>query len=523
MHQDNSIFYKWIPNWAIVPLLGVALFPHLMLMSIFSANSSFTASFLDIDIDDVQYLFSIMYAMFVCGTLLSVRFFHFFNVKTYLLVMTSINILILMAMTITKNYELIIILRILQGIFALFEGCVLIPVILSRLKSLHAKKVAYTILYGCMLTGATLTTSIVKIAIENYDHNMMLRIVMFFHVGSLILYISIFNGNRFFPKKPLYQLGITGFLLLAAACLSGAFFFIYGKRYNWFDSDYIIISFIATLIFSGLFILQQATAKRPLFHFEVFKSKKVVIGMILFFIFYTTRQSISNVYQVMDTIWKWPWEYVLQMQYWIVWGSVLGLLLALIALIKQVKFKYLFSLGFLFLSISFYWFSQLFVPDAAPNAIVPALFIFGLAQGFLFTPLVLYILDSMNPSIMSHALLMGLTTRFWATTVGFTVMQNVMWFLTKKHQTIISDDLLETNALFSTEWNKILENSLSDHLQNDAISITAQNIGKQVTTQSILISNIEIFTVLSIITIFTAIIVLFYNPIRTHFQRKVSL
>ncbi|WP_407401569.1 hypothetical protein [Chryseobacterium sp.] len=520
MHQDNSIFYKWIPKWAIVPILGVALFPHLMLMSIFSANSTFTASFLDIDIDDVQYLFSIMYAMFVCGTLLSVRFFHFFNLKTYLLIMTSINILILMAMTITKNYELIIVLRFLQGLFALLEGCILIPVLLSRLKSLHAKKIAYTILYGYMLTGATLTTSIVKIAIDNYDHNMMLRIVMFFHVGSLILYVSIFNGNRFFPKKPLYQLGLIGFLLLAAACLSGSFFFVYGKRYNWFDSDYIVIALIGALIFSGLFILQQATAKRPLFHFEVLKSKKVVIGMILFFIFYFTKQSISNIYQVMDVIWKWPWEFVLHMQYWIVYGSVIGLLTSLMALIKEAKFKYLFSLGFLFLGISFYWFSQLLVPDVAPHEVAPALFVFGLAQGILFTPLVLYILDSMNPSIMSHALLMGVTTRFWSMTVGFTVMQNSIWFLTKKHLTIITDDLLATNPIFSIEWDKTLEGNLSNHLNNDAISITAQTIGKKISIHTILISNIEIFTILTVITVLTSIVILFYSPVKKHFKKE---
>lgn len=437
--------------------------------------------------------------------------------------MTSINILILMAMTITKNYELIIILRFLQGLFALLEGCILIPVLLSRLKSLHAKKIAYTILYGYMLTGATLTTSIVKIAIDNYDHNMMLRIVMFFHVGSLILYVSIFNGNRFFPKKPLYQLGIIGFLLLAAACLSGAFFFVYGKRYNWFDSEYIIIALISALIFSGLFILQQATAKRPLFHFEVFKSKKVVIGMILFFVFYFTKQSISNIYQVMDVIWKWPWEYVLHMQYYIVYGSVIGLLTSLVALIKEVRFKYLFSLGFLCLGISYYWFSQLLVPDVNPHEVSPALFTFGLAQGILFTPLVLYILDSMNPSIMSHALLMGVTTRFWAMTVGFAVMQNSIWFLTKKHLTIITDDLLVTNPIFSTEWDKILEGNLSDHLNNDAISITAQTIGKKVATHTILISNIEIFTILTFITVATAIIILFYNPVKTRFKKRISL
>ena len=505
MSQQNSIFNKWVPQKLVVPIFILALFPHLMILTIFNMNSTFTASFLDLEVDDLQFLFSMAYATIVCGLFIHVRFFHFFNIRSYLLTMTMLNILVLFGMTLTTNTELILILRFIQGPLSLFEGCILLPIIMSNIKSEHSKLIAY---------------SIVKFAIENYNHNMMVYTIMSFHVVALIIYVFFFNHNRMFPKKPLYQLNLGGIFLMIISLISGAFFFIYGKKYYWFESPIIIIAFASTLVFSGLFLLHQKTAKRPLFHFEIFKSERVILGILMFFVFYTLRAGMSNIYQVMSTVWKWQWEYVLQIQYFNVAGSIIGIVFSFFMVKNKIDFRKIFFLGFVLLAMSMLWFSHLFYPDTKVEAIAPTLMLEGIAQGVIFTPLVLYITGSVHPSITGSAAQAGTAIRFWTTTIGFSLMQNAILYLTTKHQFLMTKNLDKTSPIFQQQWNNLFNKNIASHLPKEAESITAAALKAKLYNQALLVSNIEIFRTLFVVGIIAAIFVILYQPIKNRLLHR---
>lgn len=509
-----SVFYRWAPKWLVMPLLILALFPHLMLMTLFSSNATFSASFLGVEADDIQFLFSLMYATIVVALLIMTRFFMFFNTKSYLLLMTSINIIILFAMTVTKTYEVLVTLRFLQGAFSVFEGAILLPVILSLMKSAHAKKIAYSILYGIMMCGATFTASLMKIAIENYDHNQMIYFVIYFHILVLFFIMAFFNTQRLFPKKPLYQLDISSCIILFISLITGAYAIVYGRKLDWFNSTSIQLSTICSLIFGALFVLKQQTTKRPLFHFTVFKSEHVILGILLFFVYYIIRAAMNLVYNTMRTTWKWPWENVIDSQYYNVYGSVLGISIALICLIRNYSYKLIFIASFLLLSASCFWFSKLFYPDTNTFTIQAAIAFQGLGQGLLFTPLIMYIISSVHPSIVSNAAMAGTAIRFWTTTIGFALMQNASWILGQKHQEILGSHFQATDTFFSDVWNKRFALNLGNHLSQDAEQLTAISFQNQINSQAMLLSNSEIFMALFWFGIFTTVAIIFYDPIK---------
>lgn len=480
-------------------------------------NSTFTASFLDLDVDDLQFLFSMAYALIVCGFFIHTRFFHFFNVRNYLLLMTMLNVVVLFALTLTTNKELVFILRFLQGPLTIFEAIILIPIIISNIKNKNGQLIAYSFLYGLILSGDKFATSIVKFAIQNYNHNMMIYTVMVLHVVALTIYVFFFNQNRMFPRKPLYQLNLGGIFLMMISLISGAFFFVYGKRYNWFESSYIVIAFAATFIFSGLFIIHQRTTKRPLFNFEVFKSERVIIGVILFFVFYILRSAMSNIYQVMATVWHWHWEYVLEIQYFNVAGSITGIVTSFFLIKNKVDFRIIFSLGFTLLAFSMLWFSYLFYPEIQVSAIAPALVLQGLSQGMLFTPLVFYIIGSVHPNFAGSASHAGVATRFWTTTIGFSVMQNVVLYLTTKHQFSMVKNLDKSSPIFQEQWNNLYNKNVATHLPNDAELLSVGVLKTKLFNQALLVSNTEIFRTLFILGIITAIIIVLYRPLRNSF------
>ncbi|MDC8104221.1 hypothetical protein MTQ00_06670 [Chryseobacterium sp. B21-037] len=283
--QHNSVYYKWVPQWLKLPLLILALFPHLMLLSILHSNSAFTASFMDVDPDDIQYLLILMYGTFVVTLLVLQRFMAYFSVKYYILLMSSISVIILYVLSVTNDYHIVLVIRFLEGIFGLLEGAIFLPLIIAELKTVHAKIIAYLFMYTIMLTGGTVTTSLLKSSIQDYDFQHMILMIAYFHIFVLIIGIALFNKNRFFPKKPLYQLDITSWFLLWTCLQAGAYAIIYGKRLMWFESHIIILCLFIFLISGGLFILKQRNSKRPIFHFEVFHSKNVIAGMVLFLFF----------------------------------------------------------------------------------------------------------------------------------------------------------------------------------------------------------------------------------------------
>jgi predicted membrane-bound spermidine synthase len=158
--QHNTVYHQWVPQWLKLPLLILALFPHLMLLSLLHSNSAFTSSFMDVDSDDIQYLMILMYGTFVVTLLVLQRFMAYFSVKYYVLLMSSVSVLILYVLSVTNDYHVILVIRFLEGIFGLLEGAIFLPLIIAELKTRHAKVLAYLFMYTIMLTGGTITTSL---------------------------------------------------------------------------------------------------------------------------------------------------------------------------------------------------------------------------------------------------------------------------------------------------------------------------------------------------------------------------
>ena len=511
MQNQPSIFKKGLSSKIILPLLILSIFPHLTLLSVFNMNSTFTASFLDVEVDDIQFLFSMAYALMVCTLLFHVRLFQFFSIRSYLLLMTLLNILVLIAMSLTNNAQVVLVLRFFQGPLTLLEGVILLPILMGEIKGKNSKLIAFSILYGYMLTGDKFATSLVKFAIDNYSHTMILYTLIILHLIVLVIYLLLFNENRMFPKKPLYQMNSSGIVMLMICLVSGSYALIYGKKLYWFESPLICWAFTFCFIFGGFFIINQLKSKRKLFHYEVFLSKRVVIGIGLFFGFYMMRAGMSNIYQIMNTVWQWHWEYVLKIQYFNVAGSIIGIVIAYILMNKNVSFKTIFSLGFLLITVAMYWFRSVFYPDVQLINIAPPLFLEGLAQGILFTPLVLFMLGSVHPSISGSVSMAGTGIRFWSTTIGFAIMQNAMLYLTTKYQTLSLGNLSQTNPMYQETWNALFYKFSKSYTYNDAVSLTVSTLKNKVNQHAILASNIQIFTILTLLGGVITFIILSYS------------
>lgn len=520
-HKD-TIYRLWVPEWIKLPLLVIAMFPHLMLMSLFHSNTTFTASFLGIEAEDLQYLISLMYGSVVVTLMIFGRIFAFFRVRTYILLMCSISLFILLLLAFVKDFNTIQILRIAEGIFGVLEGACFLPLIMGQLHTRHARMIAYLFLYSIMLTGGTITTSLVKSTIVDYGWKEMIYLFVGFHLLVLLFVSLMFNKNRLLPKLPLYQIDFASCLFLLIALHCGSFALLYGRKLYWFSSPQIIVSFALFLIFSGLFILKQLQEKRPIFHFSIIRYRNVVVGVLLFFIFYILRAGINNLYSTMSIVWQWPWEYVLNVQYINVAGTLIGIVTSGYMLTREVRSKVIFGIGFLLFAINCAWFTYVFSPNVTLLAVGAPLFMQGIAQGWLFTPLVMYLLNGLPVNLIGNGSLMGTSVRFWTTNIGFAVMQNASLFLNKEHYSNLQQHIVPYSANAKQVVDGYMHKYLASNNYQVATILTNGKLDRMISKQSILLSNMEIFTYLSYLALATFVLILLMRPSRILF-RKLKL
>jgi len=234
---------------------------------------------------------------------------------------------------------------------------------------------------------------------------------------------------------------------------------------------------------------------------------------------------MSNLYQVMNVVWKWHWEYVLDIQYYNCYGIIIGAFISYLLIVKNICYKSVFILGFLCLSCSMLWFSYLLVPDAKPTEVIPPLVLEGLGQGILFSPLLQYMVGSVHPNYSMNTMQAAVATRYWTSTIGFSLMQNLILYLTTKHQFYMTQNLDITKTYFQEEWDKLFYKNDTTHLYNESVDLTSRALKAKLFNQSLLISNMEIFRTLFIFGIVTIILILIYHPLKRLItkSKKVTL
>lgn len=525
--NSTSVFNPWVPNWIKLPLLIIGLLPHLLLIGLFSGNAQFVASVLDADTNDLQFLMSIGYAAIVVALLIYLRFFAFFALRNFILLVVSCSVFILLFLVYVKSYIIIMPLRVVEGIFAIFEGLIFFPVLLTQIKSKNSRTIAYFILYALMLSSGPFTAWIFKFATSNFGWQEVFYIVCGFHITVLAITLYLFNGNRFFPKKPLYQVDWISCMFLLISFISGVYVIIYGFRLNWFHASSAWYGTFLFFVSGALFIYRQLKIKHKIFFLETITFKSVQVAIVLFGSFYIIRFGYVNIYTTMIQIWKWPWEYVVNFQFINVAGVFIGVAASGILLLRGLSTKFIFAIGFLILAFNAHLISCLFDSDVDTYEAGKTVFIQGIGQGWLFTPLVMYIVGGVPAKYVNNATMLATSARFWFTNIGFAISQNAMYFFQEKNYDALKANIDVTRQIVGDvaqnkldTYEQVFTNTTSELLmQNDLANLVYQ--------QANLLASKQLFTLYFWLGLVTAIIILLTIPerdrIKTYLNRILKM
>lgn len=495
MEQANNIFKAWAPGWLIKGVLIYCMLPSMMLLGLYNSNTTYTASYLDIEPEDMQFIISLTYGTLLATVLIEARFFRYFSTRNYFLCINAISALVLILSAYTTNYYQFIMLRIAEGLCMALPGVSLRMLLMSRFKTNSAMIIAYSIFYGILLCSSTFTIHIMVWLMDNSDWQHMAYGGALFQVLGMGLILLVFNTKRFTKKLPLYQVDWVSYLLVLPGILCGSYVLVYGEKLYWFQSGKIAVCAIIAVVFMGLFVLRQLRIKRPAFNMNVFRNKQVIAGMLLFVFFYTCRATLNLCYATMSDIWRWEPIYIAHVQYINVAGLIAGLILAGLLLHQAVASHYIILSGFVLLAVYHFWFTFLFVPDAALQQIAVPYFLQGAGVGMVFIPLVFLTTSTVAQPLALSAGFAAVSGRFWGTSVGFCVVQNAKVFLQRTHysklQQFVTPESTEAQGRLASLTASFTAKGYS---ADAATQLAYQQLHAAVSRQSTLLSYMEIYT-----------------------------
>ena len=136
------------------------------------------------------------------------------------------------------------------------------------------------------------------------------------------------------------------------ACLSFIYIMVYGKVLDWYDASEIRWATAICTLSTGVFIWLESRRRSPYFIIGAFRLKSIQGGILLFLglmIFNSSQMFVNIFVSVGMEIDNWQNA---TLGNWVLVGSFIGLLLAILCSAKGFHLKWLFALGFVLIGLA---------------------------------------------------------------------------------------------------------------------------------------------------------------------------
>lgn len=517
--EQASVFRSWVPGWAIKAVLAICMLHSMVLLGLYTSNVTYSASFLDVEPEDLQYAMCITYGTFLATILIESHFFKFFPTRNYFISIYFLAALTFVLSAYTHDFILFIFLRMAEGVLMALPWIPMRILLLTQFRSRSATVIVFSLTYGALLMASPFIMNIAVWLLENYDWTYMAYGSAFFQLVCVGLVLLTFNGHRFNKKTPLYQVDWASFVLVHAAILCGSYVLVYGEKKYWFQSSGIILATMGFSLTGSLFLVRQLLVKRPCFNLNVFRYANLRTGLMLFILFYISRSTLNICHYMMGKVWNWEPVRIAHIQYLNVLGNAIGLFIAGLLMARAVTTRYIFIFGFGLMAIHHLWFTFLFVPDISLNDIALPYMLQGIAVGILFVPLALFTVSAVPSRLAPFSGSAGVAGRFWGNAIGFCIMQNAQVILQQKHY----NKFQQFTSLESPQSQSRLAETVQLYLNkgfpaDESHRLALRQIGEAVNRQSALLSDMEIFTAVGWVLVILVLFLMFNRPLKQSFD-----
>lgn len=515
----RAIFKEWVPEWLIKVILFSGLMPSMVLFFLPSANINVTAGFYGCQPSDVQFLIVLFYAGFVGFYILERRFFEFFPVKQYYIIFNILQIVNCMLMFTVHQIEWVYVFRFIQGMLFASAVNLSISMIFSRLKSERAKEGSYAIFFGMLLCSSPFNTFVTAEFIDSFNFDELYFYAAISFVPGLLMIILTMRNIRQKRAYPLFSLDWASFFLYSILIICIGYILVYGQEMYWFLDNKIIFSTALGLTVLAILFIRQYGLKRVYIHFQVFESRNFILGLIVLYVMYIERFSLSIANQYFVQVIKLDPIHLSYIQWFNILGIVLGVSISLYWLLAKHSIKWTWSIGYcsllLFHQIMFYSFEN----DGNDYYFYFPLVLHGLGVGLIMVPTILFAISSVKPQYAISAAAICLAIRYLGYTSNIGIQNFFKLFETSTHHDAFRDFLGKNNAIFKDYLHKQTAEVIDKGLNYKEYTASLKLVSQHVKNESFIRYAMDYYELMSLISVTLLLIILLSPSLKSMYNK----
>lgn len=439
------IFKSWVSEWVARAVIFAILMTCLFCFAFYGSPIA-TMGFYGIQPTDVQYGMVVTYGSTVAFLALDFRVVKYIAPRKYLLIALAVNAICSVISFHFRDWTLFVICQFLQGITCALMSGIVLQLIFPRLQSVRARVIAYSLLYGSIQIAVPFYSIYTSVVIHFFDFNWLFYgFIVVLIILTFVVLLTMSSKARFTKKIPLYQVDWIGYLFYVSFILILGYILVYGRQLGWFDNPIIVILSLGALVILFLFIIRESKLKRPLINLQIFKAKNFVFGLFLLVTFYIFKGSTGLAYGYMEVILGNDPLHTIPIWMAVILGTILSMFVTSRFVLMGYNLIRMIIAGFGVMAIYYaYMIRFVSVQGETIDFILP-MFIFGVATGVLFVPIVSFTASSAPPKIAVNASLVGILARFTGFSASLAFNNELQLFTKSGVREKVRAALTETN------------------------------------------------------------------------------
>ncbi|WP_090555153.1 MFS transporter [Pedobacter hartonius] len=443
------LFKPWVSEWMARSVIFSILMTCLYSFAFYS-NPATVIRFYGIQPGDVEYGAVVIYGSTVAFLALDFRIVKYFAPRRYLLTAIAINSICSLVCLYSGDWSVFIVCQFVQGITCALMSGIVLNLVFPRLHSTRARVIGYTILYAGIQISAPFYSIYSSMVLHYFDFNWLFYgSTILLLALTVIVLLTMNDSARFHKKIPLYQVDWIGYLLYVVFILTMGYILVYGRQLGWFSNNRILFLLLFVVLILSLFVIRQLTLKRPLINLVIFKEKNFIIGLVLLFTFYIFKGSTGLAYGYLEVILQTDPLQTVPIWITVICGTVISMFATSRFVLMGYNLMRIILLGFGIMAL--YYLSMLHfvsVKGETADLILP-LFIYSVATGVLFVPIVAFTISAAPPKIAFNASLIGIFARFTGFTASLAFNNELQAFIRYAVRKKVNESVDEINVKLS--------------------------------------------------------------------------
>ncbi len=439
------VFKPWVSEWLARSVIFAILMTCLFSFAFFSSPVT-VMGFYGVQPTDVQYAMIVIYGSCVAFLALDFRIVKYFAPRKYLMMALAVNAVCSLLCFHSRDWTLFVICQFVQGVTCALMSGIVLQLTFPRLESTRARVIAYSLLYGSIQISVPFYAIYSSVVLHFYDFNWLFYgFTIMLTVLAFVVLLTMNSKARFTKKIPLYQVDWVGYLFYVSFILISGYILIYGRQLGWFDSPLIILLGLSNVTILMLFVSRATKLKRPLIDLHIFKVKNFVIGLLLLFSFYIFKGSTGLAYGYLEVILGNDPLSTIPIWIAVIAGTVLSMFVTSRFVLMGFNLVRMIIAGFGIMAL-YYAYMILFVSvQGETSDFILPMFIYGVATGVLFVPIVSFTSSAAPPKIALNASLIGILARFTGFTTSLVLNNEIQLFSKSAVREKLRETLTETN------------------------------------------------------------------------------